>query len=236
MTNLLSIENEEKLVEALIRKNFEKEINHMEKMFDLLLRTYDFICRNEEDFFSKEDYAKHSIFLLFVRNFRILRSAYYSMLKGYYEMSSAIQRMAFENHMLMNYFVYRPEEAKEWFSGKKIGLRRLKREYRKHHSLDKLYGRYSNLVHTNFETTRFFLKPKVKEVTIWTTDYVPTDFFLALVGLSAFGTVAILMILSTLFDEKHVKEPMLNEIRKFMANDKTILDEAFEKIKEMNEE
>jgi len=97
---LLSIGNEEDLVEALIRKDFEKEINHMEKMFDLFLRTYDFICRHEKDFFTREDYAKHSIFLLFVRNFRILRSAFHSMIKGYYEVSSATQRLAFENHML----------------------------------------------------------------------------------------------------------------------------------------
>lgn len=232
MANLLSIGNEEDLVEALIRKNFEKEIDHMEKMFDLFLRTYDFICRNEQDFFSKEDYAKHSIFLLFVRKFRILRSAYHSMLKGYYEMSSAIQRMAFENHMLMTYFVHRPEEAKKWFSGEKIGLRRLKREYRKHYSLEKTYGRYSNLVHANFETTHFFLKPKVGEVTIWTTDYVPADFYLALLGLSAFGIGTMLTILRTLFDKKHAKEPLLKEIGEFMANDKIILDEAFEKMKE----
>jgi len=232
---LLSIGNEEDLVEALIRKDFEKEISHMEKMFDLFLRTYDFICRHEEDFFTKEDYAKHSIFLLFVRNFRVLRSAFHSMMKGYYEVSSATQRLAFENHMLMNYFVHRPEEAEDWFSGKKIGLRRLKREYRKHYTLDKTYGRYSNFVHANFETTHFFLKPKVKEVTIWTTDYVPVDFFLALIGLSAFGIGTMITILQSLFDKRYAKEPLLREIGEFMARDKIIFEEAFKKVKELTE-
>lgn len=227
---MLTIENEENLVGSLIRKDFEREVDHIEKMFELFMKSYSFICKHEDDLLSKEDYAKWSIFFLFIRNLRILRSAYHSMLNGYYEVSVAIQRMAFENHLLMYFFMLKPEEAKEWWSGKKYGVRRLKREARKSLSYDEVYGSLSDFVHANLEATRFFWKPKGEETTIWTTDYVPKDFYRALHGLLLFGVATLLIIIPTIFAGKFKDEPILKDIREFNAINKQILKEALEKL------
>jgi len=228
---MLTIENEENLVSSLIQKDFGTEINHLEKMFELFMKSYDFICTHEDDLLSKEDYAKWSIFLLFIRNLRCLRSAYHSMLKGYYEVSIAIQRIAFENHLLMYFFMHRPEEAKEWWFGKRYGLRRLKKEARKSVSYDKLYGELSQFVHANIETTRFFWKPKDEETTIWTTDYVPEDFLRALIGLTIFGNATLLMIIPTIFGNKFKDEPLLKDILELNALCEQILEDSLNKLR-----
>jgi len=41
---LSTTENEENLVESLIRKDFRKEVDHMEKMFELFMKSYNSIC------------------------------------------------------------------------------------------------------------------------------------------------------------------------------------------------
>ena len=228
---MLAIENEENLVESLIRRDFGGEIRHLENMFELFMKSYNFICAHEDELLAQHDYANWSVFLLFIKNLRILRSAYNSMLKGYYEVSIAIQRMAFENHLLMYFFMHRPKEAEEWWSGKRYGLKRLKREARKRLSYDEVYGELSQFVHANFETTRFFWKPKGKETTIWTTDYVPEDFCRALLGLSTFGIATLMIIVPTIFGHKFREEPLLRDIEELNASSKQILREAFEKLK-----
>ena len=229
--SMLTIENEENLVGSLIQRDFGKEINHLKKMFELFIKSYNFICTHEDDLLSKEDYAKWSIFLLFIRNLRILRSAHHSMLNGYYEVSIAIQRIAFENHLLMYFFMHRPEEAKEWWLGKKYGLRRLKKEARKTLSYDEVYGELSQFVHANVETTRFFWKPKDEETTIWTTDFVPIDFHRALIGLSTFGMATLSIIIPTIFGTNFQEEPLLKEIQELNTLSKQTLKDAFEKLK-----
>ena len=228
---MLTIENEENLVSSLIQRDFGKEINHLNEIFELFIKSYNFICTHEDDLLSKEDYAKWSIFLLFIRNFRVLRSAYHSMLKGYYEASIAIQRIAFENHLLMYFFMHRPEEAKEWWFGKRYGLRRLKKEARKRLSYDEVYGELSQFVHANIETTRFFWKPKDEETTIWTTDYVPEDFHRALVGLTIFGMATLLIIIPTIFGTKFKEEPLLKDILELNALSKQFLEDSLKKLK-----
>jgi len=227
---LLTIENEENLVESLIRKDFGREVDHIEKMFELFMKSYNFICKHEDDLLSKEDYAKWSIFFLFIRNLRILRSAYHSMLNGYYEVSVAVQRMAFENHLLMFFFMHKPEEAKEWWSGKRYGVRKLKREVRKSVSYDEIYGSLSEFVHANLKATRFFWKPKGEETTIWTTDYVPEHFVSALLSLLLFGASTLLIIIPTIFAGKFKDESILKDIREFNAIKEQILKEALEKL------
>ena len=226
-----TIENEESLVESLIQKNFGVEEDHVKNMFKLFMESYRFICTHEDDLLSKEDYAKWSIFFLFIRNFRILRSAYHSMLKGYYEVSLAIQRMAFENHLLMYFFMRRPEEAEKWWSGHRFGLRKLKREARKNLSYDEVYGNLSELVHANLKATRFFWKPKGEETTIWTTDYIPEDFYWALQGLLLFGVATLLIIIPTIFTDKFKDETLLKNIHEFNSLNKIILKNTLEEIK-----
>jgi len=228
---MLTIESEENLVDALIRKDFGNEVDHMEKMFELFLESYNFICTHEEELLTQEDYAKWSVFFLFIRNLRILRRAFHSILKGYYEVSIAIQRMAFENHLLMYFFMHRPEEAKEWWSGKRYGLRKIRRETRKRLSYDEVYGELSQFVHASIETTKYFWKPKDKETTIWTTEYVPIDFYRALVGLSTFGMATLLIIIPTIFGNKFAEVPLLREIRELNASIKQILKDALAKLK-----
>lgn len=230
MFSLLTIENEENLVKSLIQKNFKKEVDHVEKMFGLFIESYNFICAHEDDLLSKEDYAKWSIFLLFIRNLRILRSAHHSMMKGYSEVSIAIQRMAFENHLLMYFFLHKPEEAKEWWSGKKFGVRRLKKEARKSVSYDEVYSGLSEFVHANFGSTRFFWKPRGKETTIWTTDYVPESFYWALFGLSLFGVATLLIIIPAIFKNKFKDESLLRDIHKFNSLNKQILIDGLKKL------
>lgn len=228
---MLTIENEEELVETLIRKDFEKEILHTEKMFELFMKSYSFICTHEQELLTKEDYAKWSVFVLFIRNFRILRSAYHSMFKGYYEVSIAVQRMAFENHLLMFYFMHREDEARKWWFGKRFKPRFLKKEVQERLSYKEVYGSLSEFVHANFKTTRFFWKPKGKETTIWTTDYVQEDFFRALHGILTFGVATLLITIPTIFNGKFKEEPLLKNIMDFADLNKLVLKDAWKRVR-----
>lgn len=230
-----TIETREKFVDALIHMNFEKEIRHIEKMFELFMRSFKFISTHEKELLTKQDYAKWSILLLFIRNLRILRCAYHAMLKGYYDVSIGIQRMAFENHLLMFFFMHKEEEAKKWWFGKRFKPKFLKEEVKERLSYDAVYGKLSKFVHANFETTRFFWEPvgkQGKQTSVWITDYIPKDFYHALHGLLLFGVSSLLIIIPTIFRDKFKDEPLIKEIRDFNAIDKVILKEALEKVRE----
>jgi hypothetical protein len=138
--------------------------------------------------------------------------------------------MAFENHLLMYFFMNKPDEAREWWFGKRYGVRKLKREARKTVSYDEVYGRLSKFIHANFEATMFFWKPKGKGMTIWTTDYVPRHFYQALVSLLLFGTATLLVIIPTIFADKLKDAPIPKDIIEFNAINKQILKEASENL------
>jgi len=229
---MLTIEDKERFVHSSIRLEFTKETDHIEEMFELFTKCYKFVHEHEDDVLpDAEDYAKWSTFLLFIRNFRVLRVAHHSMLKGYNEVSIAVQRLAFENHLLMFFFMFRPEEAKEWWSGKRIGLRRLKREARKRLSYDEVYAELSKLVHANIETTRFFWKPHGEGMVTWTTDVIPADFYWALQGLLTLGIATLLGIIPTIFGEEFQEEPLVKEIKEFNVSSKRILKDISEKLR-----
>lgn len=121
-----------------------------------------------------------------------------------------------------------PEEAEEWWSGKRFGLRKLKREARKRLSYDAIYGNLSEFVHANFGTIRFFWKPESDTTAIWITDYVPEYLYMALHGLLIFGLATLLVIVPTIFSE-FPEEPLLKEIRDYDDKTKIVLEETLKK-------
>jgi hypothetical protein len=215
----------ENATESVIRKNFDKEIAHSERMFELFLKSYRFITAHQDMLLSKDDYLRWSTFLLFIRNLRILRSAFHSMLNGYYEISMAIQRMGFENHLMMYFFMRKPEEAKNWWSGRRFGLRRIKREARKTLSYDQVHANLSEFIHTNFSTTTFFCEFKGEGASVAVTDYSQKHFCLALQGLLVFGVATLLIIVPTMFYPDFKDDELVKEIETFDTSSKRIINE-----------
>lgn len=150
------------------------------------------------------------------------------MLNGYYDVSVAMLRMAFENHLLMFFFLDREEEARKWWSGKRFTPKFLKEEVRKSLSYDKIYGDLSELIHTDFKVTRFFSEPKGKGMAVWITNYDPAHFCATLHCLLTFG-VATLMITSKAFREEFKKKHLVREISEFVSLNKLILKSAKKK-------
>lgn len=220
----------EDTVRILIRRDFQKEIKHAEKMFGFFLKIYRFLSRHSGDILTEHDYVKWSTLLLFMRNFRILRCAYRSMLNGYYDVSFAELRMAFENHLLMFFLSLREEEAKKWWYGKRFTPRFLKREVREKLSYDEVYKSLSNFIHTDFKITRFFIKERGKALEVWVTEYDSKHFYGALQGLFSFG-LATLMLIIKVFRDSLKEETFENDIKDFNSLTKRILKDARKKAK-----
>lgn len=230
-----AIKDGESAVDALTQKDFEEEIQHTEKMFDLFYRTFKFIVKHQDDILTEHDYVKWSILLLFVRNLRILRCAYRSMLNGYYDVSIAMQRMAFENHLLMYFFLLREKEAKKWWLGKRFSPRFLKKEVRDSLPYDEVYGILSESVHANFKMISFFSKEKGKDLEIWITKYDSTHFYRTLHGFLLFGVATLMIMIPTAFKEKFREEPLVKDIQEFVSLTKHLLKDTSKRVLEKRE-
>ena len=230
-----AIRDGENAVDALTREDFEEEIQHIEKMFGLFFRIFKFFAKNSGEILTEHDYTKWSIVLLFLRNLRVLRCVHRSMLNGYYDVSVAMLRMAFENHLLMYFFLNREDEARKWWSGKRFTPKFLKKEVRESLSYDKVYRSLSELIHTNFKVTRFFSEPRGEDLAVWITNYDSARFYQTLHGLLTFGAATLMVTPMAFRDEFKIKH-LVKEISEFVSLNKLILKSAQKKSLEKKKE
>ena len=91
--------------------------NHIEKGFGILSEIMHMIAKKEA---VEESYKRGAVVILSYRILRILRSAYWCMVHGYYDVAMALLRLAFETHLLLYFLSKREKEAKQWFEGKEF--------------------------------------------------------------------------------------------------------------------
>ena len=221
------LEEAELIVSALTRRDFKKEIGHFDEMFELFLETFHFLSKNAP--LNEEEYIEWSGFLLFIRIFRVIRSAYKCMMYGYYDVAMALLRMAFENHLLMFYLSDRKDEAKQWFQGKRFTPRFLKKEVKKPR-YDEPYSMWSDFVHTDFKTIHWFLKEQGKGSIVSVAEQDPLQFCIVTHGLLAVGKATLALIVypfKQVFDRQPLKKRLLN----FYKNER-IMKQVSKKIEE----
>ena len=89
--------------------------------------------------------------------FRIFRTARCSLkaaLEGYYDVSMALLRIAYENHLLMKYLSEHENEAELWFRGRKFYVSFLRANVS--YSSNSLYQEMSGFVHCSFKSSLSF--------------------------------------------------------------------------------
>lgn len=129
-------------------------MSFVKHLLDVFLRTFDVLhglVEANREFTCSENAS----FRISYRIFGIVRCAFNPCLEGYYDVSMALLRIAFENHLLLVYLSENEDEAKLWFEGKRFAPTFL----RKHVDWrDSLYRMMSEFVHSSFRSTLVFTR------------------------------------------------------------------------------
>lgn len=155
-------------------KRFKNETSHMEEGFNIIHEMICIINRKEKDAIG-QSLKRYAVVVLFYRMFRILRSAYWCLLHGYYDITMALLRIAFETHLLMFFLSKREKEAKEWFEGKEFRPAYVRKQVRHERNYDAMYSQMSEFVHPSIHTclTWFFEDEIGKPAVTWVSAFDP---------------------------------------------------------------
>ena len=106
------------------KKEFKKELCFVKETSEVFLKTFEALSNQNVQEFT---FSKDATYRVSYRIFRILRCAFNASLEGYYDVSMALLRIAYENHLLMNYLSKNEKEAELWFRGKRFSPSFLKK-------------------------------------------------------------------------------------------------------------
>lgn len=132
------------------KREFRGELSFLRKTSELFLRTFNVLSDIDYHF----TYSKEASFRISYRIFRILRCAFKVSLEGYYDTSMALLRVAYENHLLVNYLSKNEREAELWFKGKTFKPTFLKENVS--YASDSLYRKMCEFIHSSFKSTLAF--------------------------------------------------------------------------------
>ena len=132
-------------------KEFKKELRFVKETSEVFLKTFEALSNQNVQEFT---FSKDAIYRISHRIFRILRCASNASLKGYYDVGMALLRIAYENHLLVNYLSKNEEEAKLWFEGKTFKPTFLRNNVS--YASDSLYKEMCEFVHSSFKSTFAF--------------------------------------------------------------------------------
>jgi len=132
-------------------REFKKELRFVKKTSEAFLKTFDTLSNENVQEFT---FSKDATLRISFRIFRILRCAFNTSLEGHYDVGMTLLRVAYENHLLVNYLPKNEEEAKLWFEGKTFKPTFL----RKHvsYASDSLHKEMCEFVHSSFKSTSAF--------------------------------------------------------------------------------
>jgi len=133
------------------KREFKKELRFVKKTSEVFLRTFE-VLSNEN--VQELTFSKDATYRVSYRIFRILRCAFNASLEGYYDVSMALLRIAYENHLLINYLSKNETEAELWFRGKRFSPAFLKKNVS--YADDSLYQEMCEFVHSSFKSTLAF--------------------------------------------------------------------------------
>lgn len=143
--------------------------NHTEDGFDLLWCMLGLIAKMDA---VGNSHARYAVYVLSYRLLRILRSAYWCMESGYYDVGNALLRVAFETHLLLFYLSEKENEAKEWFEGKeseKFRPYNLRRNVSV--SYDSVYRSTSEFVHPKIRSCIGWFFGEGESAEFWSTKF-----------------------------------------------------------------
>ena len=133
------------------KREFKKELSFVKEASDLFLETFGVLSNQNVQAFSN---SKDACYRISYRIFRVARCAFKSSLEGYYDVSFALLRIAYENHLLMTYLTKNEKEAELWFRGKKFKPKFIREKVS--YADDSLYKEMSEFIHSSFRSTLAF--------------------------------------------------------------------------------
>ena len=183
------------------KREFKKELALLKENLDLFLKTFEVLSkRNVQDFSSSQDAS----YRISYKIFRLMRCAFNSSLEGYYEVAMALLRIAYENHLLMNYLSKNEREAKLWFEGKIYKPTFLRKNVS--YSSDSLYRNMCEVIHSSFESTFAFTETENGKTKATLGEYNKTQ-FMNVFMLMQMTLISTMILLSLTF----AQELMTNE-------------------------
>lgn len=144
------LRSQESETETMSRKDFPEKLIFLESLSELFLQTANSMDSRVQDLSISQDAAYRITF----RIFRTVRCSLKAALEGYYDVSMALLRIAYENHLLMKYLSEHEKEAELWFRGKKFDARFLRSNVS--YSSNSLYQEMSGFVHCSFKSSLSF--------------------------------------------------------------------------------
>ena len=143
-------------------EDFDTELRFIEANSELFLETFKILSK---DCYKRLTHSEDATYRISYRIFRIVRCAISGSLEGYYDVTTALLRIAYENHLLMHYLSENEDEAKLWFGGKRFAPNFVRKKVS--YSSDSLYQEMSECIHSGFKSTSLFTiveKGKTKAV------------------------------------------------------------------------
>jgi len=146
--SLLRSEESETAVKS--KEDFAEKLGFVESLSELFLQTTKVMDSKVQDLSDSKDAAYRIAF----RIFRAVRCSLKAALEGYYDVSMALGRIAYENHLLMKYLSEHEEGAKLWFKGKRFSPYFLRGNVS--YSSNSLYQEMSEFIHCSFKSSFSF--------------------------------------------------------------------------------
>lgn len=145
LIDLATLRKDELKIIKKSKKQLKKELSSAKNTLELILKTLSIVqhVRDTPD-------NKKAVLMISYRVFRILRCVMKTSLEGYYDVSMALLRTAFENSLLMIYLSEREDEAELWFKGKRFAPTFL-RQWSPVHG-GHIYRDLSEFVHSSFKS------------------------------------------------------------------------------------
>jgi hypothetical protein len=133
------------------RREFKKKLKFLNEIEEVFLKTLEVLSHENVQLFSSSQDASYRVSH---RIFRIVRCVSKCSLNGYYDVSMALLRIAYENHLLMKYLSENEEQAKLWFQGKRFTPSLLRHNVS--YASNSLYQEMSEFIHSSFKSTYAF--------------------------------------------------------------------------------
>jgi len=146
--SLLESDELETIVKS--KEDFAERLGFVESLYELFLQTFNVMDSKVQNLSNNKDAACR----IAHRIFRTLRCSLKAAQEGYYDASMALLRIAYENHLLMNYLSQHEKEADSWFDGKRFSAHFLRKNVS--YSSNSLYQEMSEFIHCSFRSSLSF--------------------------------------------------------------------------------
>jgi hypothetical protein len=132
------------------KEDFIEKLVLVESISELFLYT----CNVMDNKVKSLSWSKDAAYRISFKIFRILRCSLKAALESYYDVSMALLRIAYENHLLMKYLSENEKDAELWFKGKRFSPKFLRENVS--YSSHSIYQKLSEFIHCSFKSSMSF--------------------------------------------------------------------------------